>query len=254
MLGGSLFDAINVCINQLHDFQLAIAITRVWSDEGLVKTQATNKLLIEVLPHISVHSIEARWLLIWSHLQQSNWRGSIDCITKPMDQLLSSEFEVTIQGQDEDASRANKIFKAFEHRNNDPTLLISMYERLRQRLKTEKRWTSDIADRSSEWHLMLRSADWYRRAGLDWLGLKLVAEWQFLQPDELTTDSKMTFTNGDSIAKTVEQKSALDDWLMPDSTSTAQQKLSTQESSKPKPPPTQFFEPSADSLLDSFGF
>lgn len=63
LLGGSLRDAINVCIKQLGDFQLAIALARVveQSDEGpILKEVLTNT----VLP--IAFELGNRWLGSWA--------------------------------------------------------------------------------------------------------------------------------------------------------------------------------------------
>jgi hypothetical protein len=63
LLGGSLKDAVSVCIKQLSDFQLAIAIARVveQSNEGPVLMSILNN---SVIP--TAFSSGNRWLASWA--------------------------------------------------------------------------------------------------------------------------------------------------------------------------------------------
>lgn len=62
LLGDSLRDAVNICLRQLDDFQLAIALARVYEGEG----SPTLKLIVE--EHVLPMAIGAgfRWLVHWS--------------------------------------------------------------------------------------------------------------------------------------------------------------------------------------------
>ena len=63
LLGGSLKDAVSVCIKQLSDFQLAIAIARVveQSNDGPVLTSILNKTVIPI-----AFKSGNRWLASWA--------------------------------------------------------------------------------------------------------------------------------------------------------------------------------------------
>jgi len=63
LLGGSLKDAVNVCIKHLNDFQLAIALARVveQSNEGSI---LTDILTNTVLP--TAFALGNRWLGSWA--------------------------------------------------------------------------------------------------------------------------------------------------------------------------------------------
>lgn len=63
LLGNSLQDAVNVCLKQLEDFQLAIALARVveQSNEGPILFGILNRT---VLPHAFREG--NRWLASWA--------------------------------------------------------------------------------------------------------------------------------------------------------------------------------------------
>lgn len=62
LLAGHLYDAVNVCLNQLKDLQLAIAIARVYEgDQGPV----LRKLLEEEVLAIAAREGN-RWLASWA--------------------------------------------------------------------------------------------------------------------------------------------------------------------------------------------
>jgi hypothetical protein len=62
MLGGSLQDAVNVCIKQLNDFQLAIALARVVEgDSGQVLSGILTKIVVPL-----AFKEGNRWLGSWA--------------------------------------------------------------------------------------------------------------------------------------------------------------------------------------------
>lgn len=63
MLGGSLKDAVNVCIKQLSDFQLAIALARVveQSNDGPILTDILNNVVLPI-----AFQEGNRWLGSWA--------------------------------------------------------------------------------------------------------------------------------------------------------------------------------------------
>src|SRR5689334_4955341 len=62
MLGGSLQDAVNVCLKQLNDFQLAIALARVVEgDSGPVLRNILTKIVVPL-----AFESGNRWLGSWA--------------------------------------------------------------------------------------------------------------------------------------------------------------------------------------------
>jgi len=267
LLGGSLSDAANVCINQLHDVQLAIAIARVWSGDATSQQQAMNSLLDKTMLDLAINSHEARWMAIWTRTQRQDWIAAISFIIKPIDVLFEAQFSTRRASESDEQKACNMPFAAMSYQANDPTPLINMYKQLRAKLVASGQWTEDVITLKQEWDFVMRCVDWYVRAGMDWLALQLVGMWEFVEWQEVHREEPVA-EESDVVAVDVgaggEQKSALDGWLEPEDSAeklatamdakTQQDEEKAKTKVKPKPPPTQFVEPSADSLLDSFGF
>ena len=62
LLAGNLRDAVNVCMNQMADVQLAIAVARVYDgDDGPVLKELIEE---RVLPHAAAEG--NRWMATWA--------------------------------------------------------------------------------------------------------------------------------------------------------------------------------------------
>jgi len=266
LLGGSLSDAVNVCVNQLHDVQLAIAIARVWQGDSAPQQQVMGNLLDKTMLGLAIDTHEARWMAIWACTYRQDWIGSLSYVVKPTDVLFEAQFHARRASESDQQKKRNLPFAAMNYRVNEPTLLVNLYKQLRAKLVYAGQWTEDAIAPRQEWDFVTRCVQWYVRAGMDWLALRLVATWEFVEWQEIRREESTTTARGlvdvDTGAN-VGQKSALDDWLVPDKPATQMsagavdtktQERNEDAKAKPKPPPTQFIEPSADSLLDSFGF
>lgn len=260
LLGGNLADAANVCVNQLHDVQLAIAITRAWSGDASESERVMKKLIAKDLVEAAIDSDEARWLGAWGCIHQRDMSGAIQYMVCPIDKLFESCFQNRREGES-NAEKINTPFAALNYRANAPGLLIKMYTHLRSRMVEQQEWTRASAIGVNEKEFVMRCVKWYLRAGMDILALRLVTQWDFVEWQEPVQEERQTSVEISSEAPP-EQPSALDAWLGPDDMEKkADSKANGQpqvkgkdENPKVKPPPTQFVEPSADSLLDSFGF
>lgn len=255
LLGGSLSDAVNVCVNQMHDIQLAIAITRVWTGSQEVQSDVMDTLFKKITPICAVDTYEARWLLIWAAVQKDDWARVISCIAQPIDQLLERELTNRAETRQNDQNP----FGAQSYAANDPTLLVKSYQDARKVLVDRNQWTRDILSPAQEWQFLMRCVNWYSRAGLHWLAVDLVANWQFCAWQEPKKSINASAIARDLPVEAPAQKSALDEWLVPGEIANGTSKNDVEPpmnepKQKPKPAPTQFVEPSADSLLDSFGF
>lgn len=262
LLGGSLSDAVNVCVNQLHDIQLAIAITRVWNGNVLDQASAMKKLIEKDIPEMAIDSHEGRWLKIWGDVHRQDMPGAIRSVIQPIDHLFESQFRGRRAAEGDGEKKQNIHFAAYDYRVNEPGLLITLYTQLRANLSKQGQWSKEVLFPREEWNFVMRCVDWYTRAGMDLIALRLVTHWQFVDWQE-PAKSKDVGQKSSSTGQERSQRSALDDWLMPDgngdsaddNAATGTTKAETKEEPvKAKPPPTQFYEPSADSLLDSFGF
>ena len=252
LLAGKLQDAINVCVNQLHDLQLAVAVARVWDRDTEQKDKVMHQLLSRSVFELAIDSNEGRGMTIWARIHQNEYTGAIRCIIEQADVLFRTQLKHRRDNfSDSDVSK-NMPFQIQSHLNNDPALLIELYGVLRQKLIGQNLWTGQVLSLAEEWSFVMRSSQWYVRAGLNWHALHIITNWRFInfqpvQETELPEKAKL------EPQQQVNQPSMLDDWLAPDIQSLPNVDKDVPKA-KPKPPPTQFSEPSADSLLDSFGF
>jgi len=133
------------------------------------------------------------------------------------------------------AKAGEESTQAKHWRNYDPTLAI-LYRQLRAELAKDSKasYMGGVTERE-EWNFVLRCAAQYTRMGCDWLALDLVRNWEFLPRQRKVVA------------------------LVDEDVQEVANKHGTEETEvvlaeRKKPPPTQFQEPSASSLLDSFGF
>lgn len=120
-----------------------------------------------------------------------------------------------------------------------------------------------------EWEFVLRNARLYDRMGCDFLALDLVRHWEFLgglpTRDSMKPNISLEMNgNGVDYRQLLRRRSSLVVADMPVRLADVAQKSAIPETAaddskklekpKPKPPPTMFHEPDANSLLDSFGF
>lgn len=259
LLGGSLADAVNVCINQIQDLQLAIAITRVWSGDVADRQKIMKNLTEKAIPEIAIDTHEARWMAAWACIHAQDEARAVQSMVKPIDLLFEDQMRAKQNAKAEAQRQKNLPFRAMHFKSNEPTLLLNLYRHLREALIKKNSWTREVITPTQEWDFVMRCVDWYCRAGLDWLALRLVATWDFVDWQIPSQPSISAPTAIVADLETPGLKSALDEWLAPEisnvkSKDTNNRKIEEAEKPKPKPPPTQFVEPSADSLLDSFGF
>ena len=227
LLAGNLQDAINVCANQLHDLQLAIAVARVYDGDGSL---VLRSLLEEkVLPQAAFEG--NRWLATWAFWMLGQRDMAVQVLISPVYNVINSPEAPNLQSK--------------SYLSSDPALVV-LYKQLRGKTLQALKGASRISPRV-EWDFVIQNARLYDRMGCDLLALDLVRNWEFLRrPQE-------TFTNGThppDPRNMLRRRSSLvvDDMPSPRSP--------TEEKMKPmgKPAPTVFEEPSTNSLLDSFGF
>ena len=208
LLGGSLKDAVGVCVHQIKDLQLAIAISRVHADGDAILKQVVKEPFLPA----AAHSLEGRWMACWAYQTILNQpQKAIQSLMRPLHEVLG--VEMTTQ--------------TLDFRINDPAM-TTLYDRLRSAS------TSAVSLRE-ESTFIVRSAMYLAREGCAFLAISLLRNWEFLQtaPMEKGTvtdsaDNKLNVSLEDEEEGDAEEKK--------------------------KPPPTQFLEPTGDSLLDSFGF
>lgn len=174
LLGGDLEGAVEVCLHQLNDVQLAVAISRVYEgDDGPV----LQKLLREDV--LSQAAQEGnRWLASWAFWMlgrkdmavralvvspheacwfKSDAVADFNSIQAPVYTLIETPSSPDIK---------SRLFLT-----DDPALVV-LYSQLRQQTLSTLRGASKVSPRV-EWEFVLHSAKLYDRMGCDLLGLDL---------------------------------------------------------------------------------
>ncbi|SCV70672.1 BQ2448_3434 [Microbotryum intermedium] len=189
LLGDSLKDAVNVCLRQLDDFQLAIAISRAYEgDCGPVLKDVIEHTLVPFALHF--HS---RWLASWSFWMMNDRRLAARALVLPLGDL----FQRTSIAYS--APRAPPF--------NDPYLAV-LYQQIREPVETLEGTTGIISEsdvspiRSSSsdtqqisltvsMQFVLRMARNFRRMGCHLLALDLVLNYSFSEQAVLSSSRKI---------------------------------------------------------------
>ncbi|KFH65977.1 hypothetical protein MVEG_08079 [Podila verticillata NRRL 6337] len=150
LLGNKLQDAVNVCVKNLNDFQLAIALCCVYEQEerGPVLTQLLQDL---------VQSTTDPWLLslFYSMLGQSSQAIQVTLAGEPT--------EISLSRQESEPSR-------------DPSLLILYRHLLKHPL------ASSVYEGDEEFSAVVRAAESYEHYGCPLLSLVILKHWGYVMP------------------------------------------------------------------------
>lgn len=172
LLGGSLKDAVNVCIKNLSDFQLAIALARVVEgDEGpVLRDILTNTILPFAFKDGN------RWLAGWAFWLLQRRDLAVRVLIAPL-QSMTSELEanVTVIG---------------DPHYDDPSLAL-LFSQLKSKTLQTAKGTSDISGRT-EFNFVLQTARVFCRMGCHALALDLVQSWSFQRPSTISHDGPPT--------------------------------------------------------------
>ncbi|ESK98022.1 wd repeat protein [Moniliophthora roreri MCA 2997] len=163
LLGGSLKDAVNVCLKQLNDFQLAVAIARIveQSNEGPILRGILND---NVLP-IAFQGGN-RWLASWAFWLLHRRDLSVRVLVSPLQDLVKLlDVPVTNIG---------------EPHYDDPGLAL-LFSQLRSKTLQAAKGSSEISGRM-EFNFVLQIARVFCRMGCHVLALDLVKSWTFDHP------------------------------------------------------------------------
>ncbi|KFX96352.1 hypothetical protein O988_05364 [Pseudogymnoascus sp. VKM F-3808] len=220
LLADCLRDAVNVCLNQLKDLQLAIAITRVFEGEN---GPVLRELLEEkVLPLAAQEG--NRWLASWAFWMLRRRDMAVRALIAPVYTLIETPQSPDMQ---------SKLYLT-----DDPALII-LYSQLRQMTLQTLRGASRVTPKV-EWAFVLHSARLYDRMGCDILALDLVRNWKFL-----LSDFPLNSFNDDINPRSAPFRRR-DSLIIAD--------LPPSNNLIAKGSSSAFVEPEANSLLDSFGF
>ncbi|KXX74066.1 Regulator of V-ATPase in vacuolar membrane protein 1 [Madurella mycetomatis] len=238
LLADHLQDAVNVCLNQLKDLQLAIAVTRVYEgDHGPV----LRRLLEEEILTIAAQEGN-RWLASWAFWMLHRRDMAVRALITPVYTLLETPASPDLK---------SKLFLT-----DDPALVI-LYRQLKDQTLQTLRGASKVMPKV-EWEFVLHNARLYERMGCDLLGLDLVRNWEFFQPAGVTGIA--TGLGGDiDPFRLLKRRSSLVVADLPVSPLSVSQPVPAEMKSgghlpKQQAPTAVFEEPDANSLLDSFGF
>ena len=299
LLSNDPASAIRILAGQCQDLPLAIAVARVYCDDG---SPELMKFMEErVLP--SARQAGDRWLLSWVHEMMGHTHLAAQALVIPVD-----KFEV------KDAERLPR------HWQQDDPLTLKLYQHLRDRpvKHGQNKKSRSLGGEQHEYRAILRAARILRKMGLWLLALELVSNWHFATPPQLNGDDNVSNGEGEMVATNGAHEqsgdattpSILDSFSAPSTTQTpvpdeakapkpqsaprsllddfdslslqaspadkaksdreakaaelmAKLKAKKEAASKPagdaedekkKKAPTQFKEPEANSILDSFGF
>lgn len=245
LLADRLHDAAMVCLNQVGDIQLAIAITRAYEgDDGPVLKEILEE---RVLPEAAADG--NRWMASWAFWMLGRRDMAVRSLISPVEALVAST-------PSSPASPGMVSLHAKSYLSNDPALVV-LYKQLREKTLQTLKGASQVSARS-EWEFIVRNARLYDRMGCDLLALDLVRHWEFLvglSSPHAVHDAKIDLhENGVDYRKMLRRRSSLVVADMPIKTGVLQPPETPASPQKSKPPPTMFHEPDANSLLDSFGF
>ncbi|KAF8349754.1 RAVE protein 1 C terminal-domain-containing protein [Amanita rubescens] len=163
LLGNSLRDAVNVCIRNLEDFQLAITLARVveQSNEGPVFLDIVKN---NVLPAAFTNG--NRWLASWAFWLLYRRDLAVRVLLTPLQDIVAA-YDI-------------KVGEIGEPHYDDPSLAL-LFSQLRSKTLQAAKGTSEISSRS-EFNFVLQIARVFCRMGCHALALDLVRSWSFERP------------------------------------------------------------------------
>ena len=261
LLGDSLADAVNVCVNQLKDIQLAVTIARAYGgdDSPILQTLISEKVLLDAA------ETGNRWMASWAFWMLGRRDKAVRTIISPIHSLLDQS--PTLSGDVSPVQLVN--LQAKSYLSNDPALVV-LYKQLREKTVSTLKGASKIHPRE-EWDFVIQNARLYSRMGCDLLALDLTKNWEFLvaHPSAVVRNKSVVDVNAmDDPRKMLRRRSSLVIDDLPQAVGTLRLlgvekrdedpfhsfKLQEGSGKDVKPPPTVFEEPSSSSLLDNFGF
>ncbi|KAG8885003.1 regulator of (H+)-ATPase in vacuolar membrane [Tulasnella sp. 331] len=162
LLGGSLKDAVNVCLKQLADFQLAVALARVVEgDDGPVLKNILEK---NVIPRAFKEG--NRWLGSWAFWMLKRRDIAVRILLTPLHDLATA-----LQLQ---------LDEIGDPHYDDPSLALLFGQLKGKSLQTAK-GTSEISG-ATEFNFVLQMARVLCRMGCHVLAVDLVRNWSFHRP------------------------------------------------------------------------
>ncbi|OCT47344.1 WD repeat protein [Cladophialophora carrionii] len=241
LLGDSLWDAVNVCTHQLKDLQLAIAIARVYESDK--QSAALTRLVDQAILPLAVESEQGRWIASWAYstiLARKDLAARV--IVHPVQNVVGKLLLNRTEGHETLDSTSYAV--------NDP-LLSLLYTEFRAQLVKQNAWGDKVVTPKDEWSFVMRCVRQYQLMGCDVLALALVRDWKFITE---STETPVTHNRSPPNRPLRRRQTFYDLEKEEEEEGREESPQMVVQAEKKKPPPTQFVEPSANSLLDSFGF
>ncbi|KAI9461002.1 RAVE protein 1 C terminal-domain-containing protein [Lactarius psammicola] len=163
ILGGNLKDAVNVCLRQLDDFQLAVALARVVEgrDDGPILRDILNETIIPL-----AFKKGNRWLGSWAFWLLHRRDLAVRILVTPLQDVASAlDMPITEFGSPH---------------YDDPSLAL-LFSQLKSKTLQTAKGTSEISGRT-EFNFVLQMARVFTRMGCHALALDLVRSWSFDRP------------------------------------------------------------------------
>ncbi|KAI8899669.1 RAVE protein 1 C terminal-domain-containing protein [Globomyces pollinis-pini] len=198
LLADRLKDAVNVCVKNLNDPQLAISLCRVYEGEN-------GPVLLETLKsQLIPNACQAgdRWVscILWTYY--NNRDNAFYSITRPLQSLLEEPMEIDVS------------YDTF-----DPNLLL-LYYHLKVAYKSLIMAKVPQLTSAEETHLLINCAQSYDRLGCPGLALELIVQNKLDQLPELEIIDEKKSSEEDNAAEASNSQTAEGiDWGEPVSTS-----------------------------------
>ncbi|KAF9462089.1 WD repeat-containing protein [Collybia nuda] len=169
LLGAAPKDAVNVCIKQLGDFQLAVALARVveQSNEGPILLGILSNTVLPI-----AFKDGNRWLGSWAFWLLNRRDLAVRVLLTPLQDIV--------------AALNIKVVDIGEPHYDDPSLAL-LFSQLRSKTLQTAKGTSEISGRS-EFSFVLQMARVFCRMGCHVLALDLVRSWSFDRPSVTIRD------------------------------------------------------------------
>jgi len=167
VLGGSLKDAVNVCLRHLDDFQLAVALARVI--EGQDDGPVLRNILYETVIPLAFKKGN-RWLGSWTFWLLHRRDLAVRILVTPL-QDVASALDISIT--------------EFGNPHYDDPSLALLFSQLKSKTLQTAKGTSEISGRV-EFNFVLQMARVFTRMGCHALALDLVRSWSFDRPSVVT--------------------------------------------------------------------
>ncbi|KAI0361166.1 WD repeat-containing protein [Trametes cingulata] len=171
LLGGSLKDAVNVCLRNLSDWQLAVALARVveQGDDGPILRGILNDTVIPL-----AFKEGNRYLASWAFWMLHRRDLAVRILVMPLQDMAS-----VVDAQ---------ITEIGDPHYDDPSLAL-LFSQLKSKTLQTAQGTSEISGRT-EFNFVLQIARVFCRMGCHVLALDLVRSWSFQRPSTVMRDSR----------------------------------------------------------------